>query len=308
MDNQAVDLRPKVCSTCNKPRTWDTPSCPYCSNQSGKSAADTTKYYCTCLDPYINANGLCTYCGEWERPPVSENFPAVKLSPEDEQCTHTIVFQTPTLGDKTGTCKHCDSRVIYSDTDQKWHTYRYAVAEYPIKGGCVSPPSTNYLIGTCSKHGNEIGLLRECAGCVSEKTAGDNLGKTIGELDWQAERSHPSVKGTVTRNDILAWHRQICEEARDLAVRKNRDYAADADPLRNFRLSSQTAGISMSQCALVYLGENVAKYRSFIENGGRSAVKTEKLIDHIRDSINFNILLYAILIDEGYFVHEQKES
>ena len=267
MASETVDLRPKVCSTCNKPRTWDTPSCPYCSGNSGKSVTE-----------------LVDDIPEVEKPYHSPFVPMEK-------------------------------------------------------GGCVSPPSPasvaydamrvasgSYM---CAKHGNEIGPLRECAGCVADNSNKivaqmiatetrvleeypmaqmDNVGKTIGELDWQAERSHPSVKGTVTRNDILAWHRQICEEARDLAVRKNRDYAADADPLRNFRLSSQTAGISMSQCALVYLGENVAKYRSFIENGGRSAVKTEKLIDHIRDSINFNILLYAILIDEGYFVHEQKES
>ena len=133
----------------------------------------------------------------------------------------------------------------------------------------------------------------------------EKVGKQLGELDWHTERS--LAKGTVTRSDILAWHRQICEEARDLMVQKNKDYAADADPLRNFKLSAQAAGISMAQCALVYLAENAAKYRSFIENGGKSASRTEKLVDHIRDSINFNILLYAILIDEGYFAHEGKK-
>ena len=130
----------------------------------------------------------------------------------------------------------------------------------------------------------------------------DAVGKQLGELDWQAERA--LAKGTVTRSDILAWHRQLCEEARDLMTLKNKDYASDADPLRNFSLSAQAAGISRAQCALVYLAENAAKYRSFIENGGKTASRTEKLVDHIRDSINFNVLLYAILIDEGYFEHE----
>ena len=242
MASETMTVIAKTCSTCGKSYLSIHTSCPYCSGNSGKSAAEPEQI-----------------SGCWSPTPSSETYCGM----------HNHHF---TVGD---TCSYCRG-------DRNVHI--------------------------CTKHNTEYGPLRECAGCVAEKVAGDNLGKTIGELDWQAERSHPSVKGTVTRNDILAWHRQICEEARDLAVRKNRDYAADADPLRNFRLSSQTAGISMSQCALVYLGENVAKYRSFIENGGRSAVKTEKLIDHIRDSINFNILLYAILIDEGYFVHEQKES
>ena len=134
----------------------------------------------------------------------------------------------------------------------------------------------------------------------------DAVGKQLGELDWQAERA--LAKGTVTRSDILAWHRQLCEEARDLMTAKNKDYASDADPLRNFSLSAQAAGISRAQCALVYLAENAAKYRSFIENGGKMASRTEKLIDHIRDSINFNVLLYAILIDEGYFAHEGSQD
>lgn len=245
----------------------------------------------------------------------------------DGQCPNQVV-------DDTDLCerhldmmsKHpnrCGSDVVRPDTGESYkefrrvegivmneHADRYkrAIAEAPFAAVQVPPvvdedERTWAMSCTCHATGND----KHFGTCPMSKAEDvpERVGKQLGELDWHTERS--LAKGTATRTDILAWHRQICEEARDLMVVKNRDYAADTDPLRNFKLSAQAAGISMAQCALVYLAENAAKYRSFIENGGKSASRTEKLVDHIRDSINFNILLYAILIDEGYFAHEGKK-
>ena len=99
-------------------------------------------------------------------------------------------------------------------------------------------------------------------------------------------------KGTArTRAELQQLHCDLCAEARQLMDAKNRDYAAESDPYRNFRQFGRY-GI------LVRLSDKLARLRTF-EERGEFSVKDESVLDTCKDVINY-IVLYLGYSEETY--------
>lgn len=94
----------------------------------------------------------------------------------------------------------------------------------------------------------------------------------------------------MTRAELQSLHEKLCQEARETQVRKNHDYATEADIFRNFRYFG---GLGI----LVRMSDKLARLRSFEENGVFK-VEDEKLADTIQDLINYAVIYYAYKHDE----------
>lgn len=84
------------------------------------------------------------------------------------------------------------------------------------------------------------------------------------------------------KNRLHRHHSDMCGEAFHLMLRKNHDYASDADPYRNFRQFGRY-GI------LVRLGDKFSRLRSF-EEQGKLKVEDESVKDTLLDIINYAVL------------------
>lgn len=89
----------------------------------------------------------------------------------------------------------------------------------------------------------------------------------------------------MTRDELAAHHKKLCDEARELMLRKNHDYANDADVFRNFRAFGRF-GI------LVRLSDKLARLNSFMEKG-KLQVINETLHDTLLDITNYCVLFDA---------------
>lgn len=91
---------------------------------------------------------------------------------------------------------------------------------------------------------------------------------------------------TDARQRLFDAHANLTEEALDLMITKNRDYATSADPYRNFRAFG-TLGV------LVRLSDKLSRLRSF-EETGVFAVTDEKLRDTVLDAINYLVIYHQM--------------
>lgn len=96
----------------------------------------------------------------------------------------------------------------------------------------------------------------------------------------------PDTPVSTPRTSLYAKHEEICRGAVELMVKKNHDYACEDDPYRNFRTFG-TLGV------LVRLSDKLSRLRSFEENGS-FAVEDEKLLDTVRDAINYLVIYYQM--------------
>jgi hypothetical protein len=93
----------------------------------------------------------------------------------------------------------------------------------------------------------------------------------------------------MTREGLLALHVKLCNEAKDLMVKKNHDYGANSDPFRNFRTFG-SLGI------LVRMSDKLARLHSYLENG-KLKVEDETVRDTLLDIINYSVLFGGFLED-----------
>lgn len=93
------------------------------------------------------------------------------------------------------------------------------------------------------------------------------------------------------RERLFELHRQLCDEGYTLMQKKNADYGSQSDPFASFRMFGEL-GI------LVRLGDKLSRLKSFTEKGFM-AVVTESVKDTIIDIINYAVLLYAFLEEQG---------
>ena len=143
----------------------------------------------------------------------------------------------------------------------------------------------------CPTHGMQHGAER-CNEC-------DNLGRSIGEMDWRTEMA--LIGKSLNRRDLLAFHKQLCEEAHQLMRGKNTGYASDDDPLKNFD-AAEAVGLTAIDSILCRWQEKLSRAANAIRSAdSRAAVANEGLRDIILDAINFPILAFAWLVREGYF-------
>ena len=109
----------------------------------------------------------------------------------------------------------------------------------------------------------------------------------------------------MTRDELLAFHEQLCKQARELMNLKNRDYAGNegVEPFANFT-RVEAMGICRTEAGmLVRLTDKMSRLSSFIR-AGKMNVKDESFMDTCVDVINYMVLLAAYLKEQ----EQQKTS
>jgi len=96
--------------------------------------------------------------------------------------------------------------------------------------------------------------------------------------------------------NLLESTEKLFAEALSTMRKKNADYARDATSMRNFELSANVAGISMSKGILVRLMDKMTRIGNLMDTDAK--VKDESVFDTIQDAINYSaILLHALRIE-----------
>lgn len=100
----------------------------------------------------------------------------------------------------------------------------------------------------------------------------------------------------MTRDELLEWHREICEQGRELMDSKNRDYAGNGgmEPFANFTRVESMGICTTEQGFMVRLTDKMSRLSSFVESG-KLHVSNESVMDTCVDVINYMVLLSAYL-------------
>lgn len=99
----------------------------------------------------------------------------------------------------------------------------------------------------------------------------------------------------MNRDELLEFHQEKCEQAREIMKRKNADYTGDADsPFANFRACEQVGICSTEQGFLVRIMDKMKRMATFARKGVLK-VKNEPVEDACIDILNYMILFMAWL-------------
>lgn len=100
----------------------------------------------------------------------------------------------------------------------------------------------------------------------------------------------------MTREELLAFHAELCGAARELMSKKNRDYAGKegTEPFANFTRVESMGICKTEQGFMVRLTDKMSRLSSFI-HAGKMNVQDESFMDTCVDVINYMVLLAAYL-------------
>ena len=103
----------------------------------------------------------------------------------------------------------------------------------------------------------------------------------------------------MTRNELLQYHIDICNEARDLMSLKNKDYAGSEgnEPFANFTRVESMGICTTEQGFLTRITDKMSRLSSFIHAGNMN-VQDESFKDTVVDVINYMVLLSAYINDK----------
>jgi hypothetical protein len=106
----------------------------------------------------------------------------------------------------------------------------------------------------------------------------------------------------MNREELLLFHRDLTQDARDLMELKNHDYAGDAEhgsqPFANFERVKALGICSVEQGFLVRMTDKMSRLSSYVQ-AGKLEVRDESVRDTLIDLINYSVLLAAFLADEA---------
>lgn len=96
------------------------------------------------------------------------------------------------------------------------------------------------------------------------------------------------------RDELLTMHGELCQRARDLMDKKNRDYAGNdgLEPFANFTRVESMGICSTEKGMLVRMTDKLSRLSSFFESE-TFHVKDESFEDTIVDIVNYAVLIYA---------------
>lgn len=100
----------------------------------------------------------------------------------------------------------------------------------------------------------------------------------------------------MTRDELLQWHKTLCESGRVLMDSKNRDYAGNngLEPFANFTRVESMGICTTEQGFLVRLTDKMSRLSSFVECG-KLHVENESVMDTCVDVINYMVLFTAYI-------------
>tara|TARA_R100000008_G_C3514785_1_gene130749 strand:+ start:339 stop:656 length:318 start_codon:yes stop_codon:yes gene_type:complete len=95
----------------------------------------------------------------------------------------------------------------------------------------------------------------------------------------------------VNRKELFEHHRNICNEALDIMIKKNHDYAGEGgdSPFANFTRSEDMGICTTEQGFLVRLCDKLSRLSTFA-SAGELKVDNESYHDAIVDIINYCVL------------------
>ena len=103
----------------------------------------------------------------------------------------------------------------------------------------------------------------------------------------------------MTREELLEFHTQVCNDAKELMNLKNRDYAGHdgLEPFANFT-RCEAMGICETEAGfMVRVTDKMSRLSSFLQ-AGKMHVEDESFYDTIVDVINYMVLLGAYVKDK----------
>ncbi len=98
----------------------------------------------------------------------------------------------------------------------------------------------------------------------------------------------------MTRDELLKFHEQLCNEGRDLMNLRNRDYAGNhgTEPFANFTRCEAMGICDTEQGFMVRITDKMSRLSSFLDSG-KMHVEDESFKDTVIDVINYMVLLAA---------------
>ena len=103
----------------------------------------------------------------------------------------------------------------------------------------------------------------------------------------------------MTREELLKYHSELCQAAKDLMNLKNRDYAGKDgnEPFANFTRVESMGICSTEQGFMTRITDKMSRLSSFLDSG-KMHVEDESFYDTIVDVINYMVLLSAFIKDK----------
>ena len=106
-------------------------------------------------------------------------------------------------------------------------------------------------------------------------------------------------------DDALAIQRAIIEEAARKILAKRKDYSSGDDPYRNFRIAGIISGTDAWRQVLGRLGDKLQRVRSITEQGGKTDVTDETLMDTFADAVNYVCILAGVCDERLSFFRKE---
>lgn len=98
------------------------------------------------------------------------------------------------------------------------------------------------------------------------------------------------------REQLLEFHKKMTEQARDLMVRKNTDYAghklSEMSVFGNLEMVERMGIVNTETGILLRMLDKFARLKTFVQDGSL-LVKDESVTDTLIDLINYSVLMAA---------------
>lgn len=157
---------------------------------------------------------------------------------------------------------------------------------------CVPCPKSGYVEITRTEGGNYLFRCKNDKCEIRDKVDGIIIDFTEMEL---YERNHMDwVEAQETKkNPLIKYTEQIFEECIRIMKRKNSDYGAGDDPLKNFRMVENSGLCRMETGIVVRMSDKFQRVINLLEK--EPSVKEESIQDTLVDLINYAAILMFTL-------------
>ena len=125
---------------------------------------------------------------------------------------------------------------------------------------------------------------------------------------WEVQEINETNQrnNSLTRDELLQFHEELCLEGRELMNLKNRDYAGNhgTEPFANFTRCEAMGICETEQGFMVRITDKMSRLSSFLDSG-KMHVQDESFKDTIIDVINYMVLLAAYTKDKDNLSTEE---
>jgi len=91
-------------------------------------------------------------------------------------------------------------------------------------------------------------------------------------------------------NSLHKSMRETFDKCIDISIKKNADYASDADPFKNFRMS-EMVGVEPCKAIIIRITDKLSRISTLLDK--EADVSDESIYDTIYDMINYLAILKA---------------